>query len=143
MVQGMHCASCALALERSLLGLAGVVAAQVSAASGRASVVWSAALTRPSAWLAAPLTLGYTLTPASSAFVPDESRKQTRLALWRWLVAGFCMMQVMMYAVPGYLAALELRAKGSGESWVNNWAMASGKFAGSGAACGELLIDIM
>ena len=105
MVQGMHCASCALALERSLLGLAGVVAAQVSAASGRASVVWSAALTRPSTWLAAPLALGYTLTPASSAFVPDESLKQTRLALWRWLVAGFCMMQVMMYAVPGYLAA--------------------------------------
>ena len=104
MVQGMHCASCALALERSLLGLAGVVAAQVSAASGRASVVWSAALTRPSTWLAAPLALGYTLTPASSALVPDESLRQTRLALWRWLVAGFCMMQVMMYAVPGYLA---------------------------------------
>ncbi len=25
--------------------------------------------------------------------------------LWRWLVAGFCMMQVMMYAVPAYVAA--------------------------------------
>ncbi|MBI5907355.1 MAG: heavy metal translocating P-type ATPase, partial [Burkholderiales bacterium] len=24
--------------------------------------------------------------------------------LWRWLVAGFCMMQVMMYAVPAYVA---------------------------------------
>jgi P-type Cu2+ transporter len=105
-VQGMHCAGCALALERSLLGLAGVVATQVSAASGRASVVWSAALTKPSTWLAAPLALGYVLTPASSSeLAPDEGRQQTRLALWRWLVAGFCMMQVMMYAVPGYLAA--------------------------------------
>ena len=44
MVQGMHCAACALALERALLGLPGVVATQVSSASGRASVVWSAAL---------------------------------------------------------------------------------------------------
>lgn len=25
--------------------------------------------------------------------------------LWRWLVAGFCMMQVMMYATPAYLAS--------------------------------------
>ncbi len=105
MVQGMHCAACALALERSLLGLAGVVATQVSAASGRASVVWSAALTRPSVWLAGPLALGYVLTPASSAQAPAQDRQQSRLVLWRWLVAGFCMMQVMMYAVPGYLAA--------------------------------------
>ena len=105
MVQGMHCAACALALERSLLGLAGVVATQVSAASGRASVVWSAALTRPSAWLAGPLALGYVLTPASSGQAPRQDRQQSRLVLWRWLVAGFCMMQVMMYAVPGYLAA--------------------------------------
>lgn len=105
MVQGMHCAACALALERSLLGLAGVVATQVSAASGRASVVWSAALTRPSAWLAPPLALGYVLTPASSALAAAHDRQPGRLVLWRWLVAGFCMMQVMMYAVPGYLAA--------------------------------------
>lgn len=105
MVQGMHCAACALALERSLLGLAGVVAAQVSAASGRASVVWSAALTRPSVWLTGPLALGYVLTPASSALAPAHDLQQSRLVLWRWLVAGFCMMQVMMYAVPGYLAA--------------------------------------
>ena len=105
MVQGMHCAACALALERSLLSLAGVVATQVSAASGRASVVWSAALTRPSVWLTGPLALGYVLTPASSAQAPAHDLQQSRLVLWRWLVAGFCMMQVMMYAVPGYLAA--------------------------------------
>ena len=73
MVQGMHCAACALALERSLLGLAGVVATQVSAASGRASVVWSAALTRPSTWLAGPLSLGYVLTPAPTCTVSAAS----------------------------------------------------------------------
>ncbi len=95
----MHCAACSLALERSLLGIPGVVAAQVSPASGRVSVVWSAALTRPSRWMGVPQALGYSLMPASDAFKRDRSRKEARLALWRWLVAGFCMMQVMMYAV--------------------------------------------
>ena len=103
-VQGMYCAACSLTLEQALLGIRGVVAARVSAASGRASVVWSDTLTRPSEWMAAPQVLGYRLLPASDAFSTDHGRKEARLALWRWLVAGFCMMQVMMYAVPAYLA---------------------------------------
>ena len=103
-VQGMHCAACSLTLEQSLLGIRGVVAAQVSAASQRASIVWSAALTRPSEWMSVPLALGYRLLPAADAFASEHRRKESRLALWRWLVAGFCMMQVMMYAVPAYLA---------------------------------------
>ena len=56
-VQGMHCAACSLMLEQALLGVRGVVSAHVSAASARASVTWSAALTRPSEWLAAPNAL--------------------------------------------------------------------------------------
>ena len=103
-VRGMHCAACALTLEQALLGVRGVVSARVSSASGRASITWSAAITRPSEWLAAPLAVGYQLLPASDAFAQTGSRQESRLALWRWLVAGFCMMQVMMYAVPGYFA---------------------------------------
>ncbi len=103
-VRGMHCAACSLTLEQALLGVKGVVSARVSAASGRASITWSQAQTRPSEWLAAPRELGYQLLPASDAFAPADGRQEARLALWLWLVAGFCMMQVMMYAVPGYLA---------------------------------------
>ncbi len=106
-IRGMHCAACSLKLEQVLLATPGVVSAQVSAASQRASIVWSAAQTRPSVWLSAPLTLGYRLFPASDAFAPDAGRKDSRLALWRWLVAGFCMMQVMMYAFPAYVAGAE------------------------------------
>ena len=103
-VRGMHCAACALTLEQALLGVRGVVSARVNAASARASVVWSQNLTRPSEWLAAPRALGYMLVPASDAFAHADGRQEARLVLWRWLVAGFCMMQVMMYAVPGYFA---------------------------------------
>jgi Cu2+-exporting ATPase len=103
-VRGMHCAACSLKLEQVLLGIPGVVAAQVSAASQRASVLWSESGTKPSLWMAVPVAAGYTLLPASDAFASDAHRKEARLALWRWLVAGFCMMQVMMYAFPAYVA---------------------------------------
>jgi P-type Cu2+ transporter len=103
MVQGMHCAACSLTLEQSLMAIPGVLAARVSAASERASILWSSAQTRPSQWMSAPLALGYRLLPAADAFVPNHGRKEARLALWRWLVAGFCMMQVMMYAFPSYI----------------------------------------
>ena len=101
----MHCAACSLTLEKLLLSVNGVVAVQVSAASQRATVVWSSALTRPSQWLGAPLPSGYQLTPAEDLLAALQGRKASRLALWRWLVAGFCMMQVMMYAFPAYVSA--------------------------------------
>ncbi len=104
-VRGMHCAACSLTLEQSLLGIRGVTSARVSAASGRASVTWRPEDTRPSQWMAVPRALGYELSPASDAFSRDVGRQDARLMLWRWLVAGFCMMQVMMYAAPGYFSA--------------------------------------
>ncbi len=105
LVNGMHCAACSLKVEQALLATTGVVSARVSAASGRASVTWSAEITRPSKWMQSSQALGYRLLPASDTFSPDQNRQATRLALWRWLVAGFCMMQVMMYATPTYFAA--------------------------------------
>ena len=102
-VSGMHCAACSLMLERALLASPGVVSVKVSAASQRASVVWSASRTRPSLWLCAPRALGYSLSPALDTAASDQARRDARLALWRWLVAGFCMMQVMMYAFPAYV----------------------------------------
>ncbi len=104
MVQGMHCAACSLTLEQALTGIPGVVAAHVSAASQQAAITWSADLTRPSEWMAASGALGYQLLPPAEAFANDHGTQQARLVLWRWLVAGFCMMQVMMYAAPAYLS---------------------------------------
>lgn len=103
LVRGMHCAACSLMLEQALLASPGVVSAKVSAATQRASVVWSPARTRPSQWLLAPQASGYSLAPALDTLASDALRKDARLALWRWLVAGFCMMQVMMYAYPAYI----------------------------------------
>ena len=104
-VRGMHCAACALTLESALQRVAGVQAVTVSAASATACITWAPAVTAPSIWLAAGQRCGYDLVPVDDTLSFDNDRQQSRLALWRWLVAGFCMMQVMMYAAPTYFAA--------------------------------------
>lgn len=103
-VEGMHCAACAFTVEAALRKVPGVLEAQVNAASARARVVWSAAATRPSRWFEASAAAGYPLVPAGSRQASARRARELRMALWRWLVSGFCMMQVMMYAYPAYVA---------------------------------------
>ncbi len=103
-VEGMHCAACALAVEEALTRIPGVHAVKVSSAAQRASVTWEAGPTRPSQWLAAAEPQGYRLVPDLDLEAVAQGRRESRRMLWRWLVAGFCMMQVMMYAYPAYIA---------------------------------------
>ncbi len=104
-VEGMTCAACALTVEDALRAVPGVVSAEVGAASRRARVVWRAAQVRPSQWLDAVRAAGYRGVPLADLAVRAERRRASRQMLWRWLVAGLCMMQVMMYAYPAYIAA--------------------------------------
>ena len=103
-LEGMHCAACALTIEEALRAVPGVEGAEVSAATRRARVVWRHAQVLPSQWMEAVVRAGYRAMPARDAFAREIRQAETRRALWRWLVAGFCMMQVMMYAWPSYTA---------------------------------------
>ncbi|MEQ1536135.1 MAG: cation-translocating P-type ATPase [Burkholderiaceae bacterium] len=105
MVEGMHCAACALTIEDVLLRVPGVVRANVSAGSHRAQVVWAADAVLPSGWMRAIEAAGYRAVPANDAFSRERRLAESRKALWRLSVAGLCMMQVMMYAYPAYVAA--------------------------------------
>ncbi|CAN5387500.1 heavy metal translocating P-type ATPase [soil metagenome] len=101
---GMHCAACALTIEDALRRVPGVLSADISAASHRGRIVWSDQATKPSGWMQAAARAGYPAVPANDAFANDRRRVETRQALWRLGVAGLCMMQVMMYAWPAYVA---------------------------------------
>ncbi|MFY3385546.1 heavy metal translocating P-type ATPase [Paracidovorax sp. MALMAid1276] len=103
-LEGMHCAACALTIEDALRAVPGVQQADVSAATRRARVVWQPGRVLPSQWMAAVQQAGYRAVPAMDALARERRRQESRRALWRWLVAGFCMMQVMMYAWPAYVA---------------------------------------
>ena len=103
-IGGMHCAACALTIEDALRAVPGVAQADVSAATQRARVVWQPGQVQPSQWIAAVRVAGYSALPAMDALAREQRLRESRKALWRWLLSGFCMMQVMMYAWPAYIA---------------------------------------
>lgn len=102
LLDGLRCAACSGIIEQGLKATPGVISARVSMSKKRAVVVWSPAFTKPSKILGAIQALGYSAGPASQYESDLESLKKQRAAFWRWMVAGFCMMQVMMYASPTY-----------------------------------------
>lgn len=104
-LEGMHCAACALTVEDALRGLPGVDTVQVNGVTATARLQWNPQATRPSLWMAALRQAGYGALPAGDLLLAGRRVQAQRLMLWRWLVAGFCMMQVMMYAAPAYLSA--------------------------------------
>ncbi|MBL0421035.1 cation-translocating P-type ATPase [Ramlibacter sp. AW1] len=104
-IEGMHCAACTLLVEQALMRVPGVRSVDVNGASQTARIVWDPTAAKPSAWLAALRPAGYGAMPAGDLLHAGARLKAQRLMLWRWLVAGFCMMQAMMYALPIYVAA--------------------------------------
>jgi P-type Cu2+ transporter len=104
MVQGMYCAACADTVECALQGVPGVRSAQVHAATRRLTLQWDPSATPLSSLAQAVGRKGYRLLPLKQALSISERLTETRQALWRLFVAGFCMMQVMMYAWPAYVA---------------------------------------
>ena len=103
-IEGMHCAACAFKVENALKPLSGVDEISVNATSGHAKVIWQSNLITPSLWVSSIYKAGYQAFPASDLLHQDERKKTQRQALWKLLVAGFCMMQVMMFSVPTYMA---------------------------------------
>ncbi len=100
-VAGIHCAACAGTIAHHLQQ-AGVESASINSATGRARVVWQMGQTEPARWLPAAEAAGYTLAPVAGVDWLEITRAERRRALWRWLVAGFCMMQAMMLMWPLY-----------------------------------------
>lgn len=103
-IEGMYCPACSLVVEQALLQSPGVRSVQVNGATATARIVWTPGPARPSHWFTALKRAGYAGLPAGDLLSAAPRIHAQRLLLWRWLVAGFCMMQVMMYAVPAYVA---------------------------------------
>jgi Cu2+-exporting ATPase len=98
-VSGMVCAACALLIEHKLRREPGVARAQVDFAGRRAYVSFDAARTSEDRVRRVIERAGY--RTGDAALAP----RQRRIELVRVLLAWLAMMQVMMLAVPAYVAA--------------------------------------
>lgn len=103
-IEHMHCAACSGRIEHALKQMRGVLAVHASAASKRVRVIWDAQQMQPSAWFATLNTIGYPALPVNEYHAVTDRTREQRKMLWRLVVAVFCMMQVMMYAYPTYVA---------------------------------------
>jgi Cu2+-exporting ATPase len=104
LLEGIVCAACVWLIEQRLAALPGVLGLEINYATRRARVSWDPRRTQLSAVLHAVAELGYGAQPYDPARSETAHRRERRTLLWRLFVAGFGMMQVMMYALPGYLA---------------------------------------
>src|SRR5574343_231772 len=110
LLEGITCAACIWLNEQHVGRLPGVTAVDINYATRRARVRWDESRIKLSDILAAIAAIGYRAYPYDAAKNEEISRKERRDALWRLWVAGFGMMQVMMYAYPVYIANGDMTA---------------------------------
>ncbi|HSF48540.1 MAG TPA: heavy metal translocating P-type ATPase metal-binding domain-containing protein, partial [Burkholderiales bacterium] len=110
-LEGISCAACVWLNEQHIARLPGVLSANVNYATRRARVRWDERAISLSEILREIAAIGYTAYPYDPTRVETVFRTERTNALWRLFVAGFGMMQVMMYAVPVYLAQGEMTAE--------------------------------
>jgi Cu2+-exporting ATPase len=110
LLEGITCAACIWLNEQHVGRLPGVLAVDINYATRRARVRWDEARIKLSDILAAIAAIGYRAYPYDAAKNEEISKKERRGAMWRLWVAGFGMMQVMMYAFPVYIANGDMTA---------------------------------
>ncbi|RKT50362.1 Cu2+-exporting ATPase [Azonexus fungiphilus] len=110
LLEGITCAACIWLNEQHIGKLPGVTAVDINYASRRARVRWDDARIKLSDILRAVAAIGYRAYPYDAAKNEEISRNERRGAMWRLWVAGFGMMQVMMYAYPVYIANGDMTA---------------------------------
>nr|WP_314547787.1 heavy metal translocating P-type ATPase [uncultured Massilia sp.] len=103
-VEGIRCAACVWLIERRVAALPGVQEVLLNVATERLRVRWDPAACRPSDIVKALGTVGYVAYPFDAARHGAQLERARKSLFRRLFVAGLSMMQVMMYAVPVYLA---------------------------------------
>lgn len=104
-LEGIVCAACVWLNEQHIASLPGVVRADINYATRRARVHWDDTIIHLSQILMAIRDIGYGAYPFDPERQEAVFARERRSALRRLFIAGLGAMQVMMYAVPGYLAA--------------------------------------
>ncbi|WP_049726620.1 heavy metal translocating P-type ATPase [Wenzhouxiangella marina] len=106
-LENVHCAACAWLIRRFVGSLPGVIDLQVDIADGRAQLLLDKDRTPLSEVAGRLASLGYRPHLDSPDASLDRDREQRREMLKALVVAGLGMMQVMSYALAGYIGAFQ------------------------------------
>lgn len=101
-LEGLHCGGCVRRCEQGLRREAGVIEFDVNLTTRRARMVWDPSRVRLSELLTRLNSIGYPAWPYDPRQQEQRSRRERNRALTRIAVAGFGMMQVMMFAIALY-----------------------------------------
>ncbi|MEW6560771.1 MAG: heavy metal translocating P-type ATPase [Pseudomonadota bacterium] len=102
-VDGIHCGACVWLIEQRLRAIPGVLAATVNYSTRRVALQWDARTVQLPQVFQALAEVGYRPLPNARHQSELSHRRARRLAILRTLVAWLAMMQVMMFAWPGYI----------------------------------------
>ena len=103
-LEGIVCAACIWLNERHLRQLPGVLSADINFSTRRARVRWDDKRIKLSQILESIRDIGYHAYPFDTGRQEELFRKERNAAIRRLAIAGLGMMQVMMYALPSYIA---------------------------------------
>ena len=103
-LEGITCPACIWLNESHLLRQPGVVTANINYTTNRARVRWDTRATSLSRLLAAISAIGYRAYPYDVQSMEAARKRESRNLLACFAIAGLGVMQVMMYALPRYIA---------------------------------------
>jgi Cu2+-exporting ATPase len=103
LLEGMRCSACSWLADKALHLQGGVLDVSVNPATARARLVWDPARVRLGDLLRVLEHVGLRPHPLAGEPAEQLAIAERRAALKRLAVAGFGMMQVMMFAVPLYI----------------------------------------
>ena len=104
-IDGIRCAACVWLIEKRLRAVPGVMVAEMNIATERLRVRWQRAACQPSTILLAIQQIGYAAYPFDAQRMGEQLRLASRRMFRQLFIAALSMMQVMMYALPLYIAA--------------------------------------
>jgi Cu2+-exporting ATPase len=107
LIGGVHCSACVCLLEEKIGGLAGVRTIRIDPLTTRAEIVWDPEIICLSKLFADISRLGYTPQPYVADVTERALERERRQAMYRLIIAGLGMMQVLSFAIALYAGALD------------------------------------
>jgi len=102
-IEGITCAACIWLLEHHINTNSGVNSFTINHTTQRATLCWSPSLVKLSDILLMVYQLGYKAHPYKANIEEEILAKERKKAIIRLGIAGFAMMQNMMFAIPLYV----------------------------------------